>query len=88
MKENNDNDRLIGVHCTHGLNRTGYLICRYLIDVEGMWPDDAIEFDLLPCKGLERFRDYAAASILLRSCSIFFDIIILNLESGDVCTAL
>ena len=20
---------LIGVHCTHGLNRTGYLICRY-----------------------------------------------------------
>ncbi|KAL0129968.1 hypothetical protein PUN28_001913 [Cardiocondyla obscurior] len=22
---------LIGVHCTHGVNRTGYLICRYLI---------------------------------------------------------
>ncbi|XP_033694113.1 RNA/RNP complex-1-interacting phosphatase isoform X2 [Delphinus delphis] len=43
LKENKDNDRLIGVHCTHGLNRTGYLICRYLIDVEGMWPDDAIE---------------------------------------------
>ncbi|GAB1291013.1 RNA/RNP complex-1-interacting phosphatase [Apodemus speciosus] len=35
--------KLIGVHCTHGLNRTGYLICRYLIDVEGMRPDDAIE---------------------------------------------
>ncbi|XP_036189998.1 RNA/RNP complex-1-interacting phosphatase [Myotis myotis] len=43
LKENKDNDRLIGVHCTHGLNRTGYLICRYLIDVEGMRPDDAIE---------------------------------------------
>uniref|UniRef100_A0A8D1EQV7 RNA/RNP complex-1-interacting phosphatase n=1 Tax=Sus scrofa TaxID=9823 RepID=A0A8D1EQV7_PIG len=43
LKENKDNDRLIGVHCTHGLNRTGYLICRYLIDVEGMKPDDAIE---------------------------------------------
>lgn len=32
--------RLVAVHCTHGLNRTGYLICRYLIeecsfDVEG-----------------------------------------------------
>lgn len=26
---------LIGVHCTHGLNRTGYLICRYLIDRMG-----------------------------------------------------
>ncbi|XP_045144701.1 LOW QUALITY PROTEIN: RNA/RNP complex-1-interacting phosphatase-like, partial [Echinops telfairi] len=36
-------NKLIGVHCTHGLNRTGYLICRYLIDVEGMRPDDAIE---------------------------------------------
>ncbi|EPQ08692.1 RNA/RNP complex-1-interacting phosphatase, partial [Myotis brandtii] len=44
LKENKDNDRLIGVHCTHGLNRTGYLICRYLIDVEGMRPDDAIEW--------------------------------------------
>ncbi|KAM8786447.1 RNA/RNP complex-1-interacting phosphatase [Rhynchonycteris naso] len=43
LKENKDNDRLIGVHCTHGLNRTGYLICRYLIDVEGMRPDVAIE---------------------------------------------
>ncbi|XP_067560795.1 RNA/RNP complex-1-interacting phosphatase-like isoform X3 [Pseudorca crassidens] len=42
LKENKDNDRLIGVHCTHGLNRTGYHICRYLVDVEGMWPDDAI----------------------------------------------
>ncbi|ELK18387.1 RNA/RNP complex-1-interacting phosphatase [Pteropus alecto] len=28
LKENKDNDKLIGVHCTHGLNRTGYLICR------------------------------------------------------------
>ena len=23
-------DSLVGVHCTHGLNRTGYLICRYV----------------------------------------------------------
>uniref|UniRef100_A0A2K6EGG9 RNA/RNP complex-1-interacting phosphatase n=1 Tax=Propithecus coquereli TaxID=379532 RepID=A0A2K6EGG9_PROCO len=29
LKENKDNDKLIGVHCTHGLNRTGYLICRH-----------------------------------------------------------
>uniref|UniRef100_G1RXE6 Tyrosine specific protein phosphatases domain-containing protein n=1 Tax=Nomascus leucogenys TaxID=61853 RepID=G1RXE6_NOMLE len=28
LKENKDNDKLIGVHRTHGLNRTGYLICR------------------------------------------------------------
>ncbi|XP_020782244.1 RNA/RNP complex-1-interacting phosphatase isoform X2 [Boleophthalmus pectinirostris] len=41
--ENADNDKLIGVHCTHGLNRTGYLICRYLIDVDGLDPPKAIE---------------------------------------------
>lgn len=61
-------DKLIGVHCTHGLNRTGYLICRcarsqfgpstiecglyltavcltrrYLIDVDGMEPKEAVK---------------------------------------------
>lgn len=41
--ENTDNDKLIGVHCTHGLNRTGYLICRYLIDVDGVDPHEAIK---------------------------------------------
>ncbi|XP_065507837.1 RNA/RNP complex-1-interacting phosphatase [Caloenas nicobarica] len=43
LRDNQDNDKLIGVHCTHGLNRTGYLVCRYLIDVEGMEADTAIE---------------------------------------------
>ncbi|XP_066193219.1 RNA/RNP complex-1-interacting phosphatase isoform X16 [Sylvia atricapilla] len=43
LTRNKDNDKLIGVHCTHGLNRTGYLVCRYLIDVEGMEPNAAIE---------------------------------------------
>ncbi|NXO01614.1 DUS11 phosphatase, partial [Rhinopomastus cyanomelas] len=43
LRENQDNDKLIGVHCTHGLNRTGYLVCRYLIDVEGVDPDTAIQ---------------------------------------------
>ncbi|XP_069581740.1 RNA/RNP complex-1-interacting phosphatase-like [Brachyistius frenatus] len=43
LKENRDNDKLIGVHCTHGLNRTGYLVCRYLIDVDGLDPPEAVE---------------------------------------------
>ncbi|XP_019963251.2 RNA/RNP complex-1-interacting phosphatase isoform X1 [Paralichthys olivaceus] len=43
LRENADNDKLIGVHCTHGLNRTGYLICRYLIDVDGMDPKHAVD---------------------------------------------
>lgn len=42
LRENESNDKLIGVHCTHGLNRTGYLVCRYLIDVDGMEPRKAI----------------------------------------------
>ncbi|XP_041980185.1 RNA/RNP complex-1-interacting phosphatase isoform X2 [Aricia agestis] len=28
----NDKDRVVGVHCTHGLNRTGYMVCRYMRD--------------------------------------------------------
>ncbi|KAM9841901.1 RNA/RNP complex-1-interacting phosphatase [Aulostomus maculatus] len=43
LRDNTDNDKLIGVHCTHGLNRTGYLICRYLIDVDGMDPGEAVQ---------------------------------------------
>nr|DBA32037.1 TPA: hypothetical protein GDO54_007788 [Pyxicephalus adspersus] len=43
LSENPDNDKLVGVHCTHGLNRTGYLVCRYMIDVLGMVPSEAIE---------------------------------------------
>ncbi|XP_072280802.1 uncharacterized protein [Pyxicephalus adspersus] len=39
---NEDNDKLIGVHCTTGINRTGYLICRYLIDVDGWRPLQSI----------------------------------------------
>ncbi|XP_063276828.1 RNA/RNP complex-1-interacting phosphatase-like isoform X3 [Prinia subflava] len=50
LTNNQDNDKLIGVHCTHGLNRTGYLVCRYLIDVEGMEPNAAIEL-FNKCRG-------------------------------------
>lgn len=40
--ERNPGNVLIGVHCTHGVNRTGYLICRYMIDVLGIDPQTAI----------------------------------------------
>ncbi|XP_062340515.1 RNA/RNP complex-1-interacting phosphatase isoform X1 [Osmerus eperlanus] len=43
LQDNADNEKLIGVHCTHGLNRTGYLVCRYLIDVDGLDPKQAIK---------------------------------------------
>uniref|UniRef100_A0A914KJ46 TYR_PHOSPHATASE_2 domain-containing protein n=1 Tax=Meloidogyne incognita TaxID=6306 RepID=A0A914KJ46_MELIC len=43
IAQNVDNDKLIGVHCTHGLNRTGYLICRYLIQEDNWTATQAIE---------------------------------------------
>ncbi|VDN60117.1 unnamed protein product [Dracunculus medinensis] len=42
LQRNIDNENLIGVHCTHGVNRTGYVICKYLIEQNGWNADDAI----------------------------------------------
>lgn len=38
VKEN----ELIAVHCTHGCNRTGYMIIRYLVEYGDMSIDDAV----------------------------------------------
>nr|XP_045605338.1 RNA/RNP complex-1-interacting phosphatase-like isoform X2 [Procambarus clarkii] len=42
LKLNKNNEKLIGVHCTHGINRSGYIICRYMIQQLGISPDQAI----------------------------------------------
>ncbi|XP_069677860.1 uncharacterized protein [Periplaneta americana] len=42
LNESDEQDKLVGVHCTHGLNRTGYFICRYLNLRMGFAPQDAI----------------------------------------------
>ena len=34
---------LVGIHCTHGVNRTGYLLSRYLIEYLNFEPEKAIE---------------------------------------------
>ncbi|XP_037296285.1 mRNA-capping enzyme isoform X1 [Manduca sexta] len=44
-------DHLLGVHCTHGLNRTGYMVCRFMRDRLGIPAKDAI-------KKFERARGY------------------------------
>jgi atypical dual specificity phosphatase len=36
-------DRLIGVHCTHGLNRTGYMICKFLMQRLEMTATEALD---------------------------------------------
>lgn len=35
-------DLVIGIHCTHGVNRTGYMICRYMVERRGFTADDAL----------------------------------------------
>ena len=33
---------MIGVHCSHGLNRTAYFVCRYMIDELKIDPEEAV----------------------------------------------
>uniref|UniRef100_A0A0A1XEH6 RNA/RNP complex-1-interacting phosphatase n=1 Tax=Zeugodacus cucurbitae TaxID=28588 RepID=A0A0A1XEH6_ZEUCU len=55
LNKNSDNDKLIGVHCTHGVNRTGYLICNYMISELDVKPEDAIDkFNLSRGHKIER----------------------------------
>lgn len=42
LAETNGRDLLVGVHCTHGLNRTGYFTCRYMNLRMGIEPQEAI----------------------------------------------
>lgn len=39
-------DKLIGVHCTHGCNRTGLMICTYLVSNSNFSAEKAIESKL------------------------------------------
>lgn len=36
--------KVIAVHCTHGANRTGFMICNYLCDQRGWGVEDAISY--------------------------------------------
>jgi len=40
--ESSEEGQFLGIHCTHGLNRTGYLVCCYLIDRLGLTANEAI----------------------------------------------
>ncbi|XP_071168967.1 RNA/RNP complex-1-interacting phosphatase-like [Mytilus edulis] len=43
IKRNNKEEMVIGVHCTHGVNRTGYIVCRYMVERLGIDPTEAME---------------------------------------------
>eukprot|EP00088_Acartia_fossae_P020965 TRINITY_DN22454_c0_g1_i6.p1 TRINITY_DN22454_c0_g1~~TRINITY_DN22454_c0_g1_i6.p1 ORF type:complete len:449 (-),score=10.33 TRINITY_DN22454_c0_g1_i6:231-1577(-) len=51
-----EESKLIGVHCTHGLNRTGYLVCRYMIEKLGINPEEAIK-DFEEARGHKQERE-------------------------------
>ncbi|XP_062565040.1 RNA/RNP complex-1-interacting phosphatase homolog [Armigeres subalbatus] len=43
LEKDDNKGKVIGVHCTHGLNRTGYFVCAYMILVQGQEPRSAIK---------------------------------------------
>lgn len=50
-----DSKKLVGIHCTHGINRTGYLVARYMIEWLGYEPQSAIKaFNNARGHGIER----------------------------------
>ncbi|KAK9382838.1 Alpha/Beta hydrolase protein [Kockiozyma suomiensis] len=42
--EGNPTNRVVGVHCHYGFNRTGFLICSYLVQKMGVPVRDAVEY--------------------------------------------
>lgn len=51
IDKSDDEEALIGVHCTNGVNRSGYLICRFLIEHLGWSSHEALD-------AFERARGY------------------------------
>ncbi|KJH48128.1 dual specificity phosphatase, catalytic domain protein [Dictyocaulus viviparus] len=43
IDKSDDEEALIGVHCTNGVNRSGYLICRFLIERLGWSSHEALD---------------------------------------------
>ncbi|EPB65850.1 tyrosine-protein phosphatase domain protein, partial [Ancylostoma ceylanicum] len=43
IDKTDDEEALIGVHCTNGVNRSGYLICRFLIERLGWSSHEALD---------------------------------------------
>lgn len=59
----NDARSVVGVHCTHGLNRTGYMVCRYMRDRLGIPARDAIK-KFENARGYQIERDNYIADLL------------------------
>lgn len=66
--EGNAQQRLIGVHCHYGFNRTGFFICSYLIERKGFSVQDAIdEFQKQRPPGIR--HEYFIDTLFARYCT-------------------
>ncbi|OWA54807.1 putative tyrosine-protein phosphatase 1 [Hypsibius exemplaris] len=54
---NSPPDENVAVHCTHGVNRTGWFVCRYLMESLGMSFADARR-RFVAARGHDIYRDY------------------------------
>ena len=71
FRENMGDEAVIGIHCTHGFNRTGFVICSYLVERKGWDVGTAIdEFAKVRQGGIYRenvveelYRRYAPESL-------------------------
>ncbi|KFD58857.1 hypothetical protein M514_00020, partial [Trichuris suis] len=58
-----DDESVICVHCTHGVNRAGYFICKYLVKCEGWKAEEVIrQFEI--SRGHKFDRQYLVDDIL------------------------
>ncbi|KAL1236323.1 RNA/RNP complex-1-interacting phosphatase [Trichinella pseudospiralis] len=65
---NRDPNSVICVHCTHGVNRTGYFVCKYLIERKGWTPKKALE-EFMTTRGHEISREVYVEDILKTTAS-------------------
>lgn len=84
LDKNQTNDKLIGVHCTHGLNRTGYLIVRYMIEQFSWDPNEALEtFNRSRGHAMEKYTEDLLRRKALTSESQTVDITTNDNENHD-----
>ena len=69
-----DPNALIGVHDVNGINRTGYMICRYLIEKRGWNPKEAIKaFEKARGEKMEKHGKYVKCIQDLRDRTLLSD---------------
>lgn len=56
LTEYDEKGKGIAIHCTHGINRTGFIVCKYLVEKKGLQVEEAIQL-FETCRGEKIERD-------------------------------